>query len=280
MSAVAARVFRSVSSGTWFVSKTLNSILLNKELPRPTWAPARLPKSWQRAPMPTGVPRKTLSLCPDCNREAVEAVINGEMTVTEFRDRPGIIEADIVDEAGRILMRKACVKHGPFEDVLSNHPAFFRRMESLAFGKDFECADDGQVHNHGTNGIRRGRGTYLIVDLTNRCNMVCSPCYMDANATSFVHELDMDDVEAIFKRAVSLTRSDTQRAWVSTDFMSPQTAFASPRTITSRLTRGRQGSMVCTFNSTEQLREGTNIAESGITWKSNVARLKISPRQA
>ena len=203
MSAVATRVFRSVSSGTWFVSKALNSILPNTELPRPAWAPGRLLKSWQRAPMPTGVPRKTISLCPECNREAVEAVINGEMPVTEFRDRPGIIEADIVEEAGRILMRKACKKHGPFEDVLSNHPAFFRRMESLAFGRDFECTDDGQVHNHGANGIRRGRGTYLIVDLTNRCNMVCSPCYMDANATSFVHELDMEDVEAIFGRAVS-----------------------------------------------------------------------------
>jgi uncharacterized radical SAM superfamily Fe-S cluster-containing enzyme len=153
--------------------------------------------------MTTGVPRKTCSLCPHCNREAVEAVISGEMAVREFRDRPGIIDADIVEEAGRILMRKACAKHGPFEDLLSTHPAFFRRMESLAFGRDFECYDDRQVHNHGANGIRRGRGTYLIVDLTNRCNMVCSPCYMDANATSFVHELDMADVRTIFERAVS-----------------------------------------------------------------------------
>jgi uncharacterized radical SAM superfamily Fe-S cluster-containing enzyme len=203
MSAVATPVSRAVSNGAWLISKSLNSILPNKELPRPIWAPGRLPKSWQRAPMPTGVPRKTLSLCPDCNREAVEAVVNGEMTVAEFRDRPGIIEAEIVDEAGRILMRKACVKHGPFEDVLSNHPAFFRRMESLAFGRDFDCSDDGEVHNHGANGIRRGRGTYLIVDLTNRCNMVCSPCYMDANGTSFVHELDVKDVKAIFERAAS-----------------------------------------------------------------------------
>ncbi len=203
MSAVATRVFRSMSNGAWLISKSLNQILPNGELPRPTWAPVRLLKSWERAPMPTGIPRKTLSLCPECNREAAEAVISGEMPVTEFRDRPGIVEADIVEEAGRVLMRKACAKHGPFEDVLSNHPAFFRRMESLAFGRDFDCSDDERVHNHGANGIRRGRGTYLIVDLTNRCNMVCSPCYMDANAASFVHELDLADVQAIFERAVS-----------------------------------------------------------------------------
>ena len=55
--------------------------------------------------MTTGVPRRTLSLCPDCNREAVEGVIRGEASLADFRDRPGIIEAEILEEAGRILMR-------------------------------------------------------------------------------------------------------------------------------------------------------------------------------
>ncbi|MGC1448487.1 MAG: radical SAM protein [Candidatus Sulfotelmatobacter sp.] len=128
-------------------------------------------------------------------------MIRGDASLADFRERPGIIEAEILEEAGRILMRKACEKHGPFEDVLSNHPAFFKRMESLAFGKDLNCAGDEMVHNHGANSIRTGRGTYLIVDLTNRCNMFCSPCYMDANAASYVHELDMQDVTAVFERA-------------------------------------------------------------------------------
>ena len=203
MSAIAARVFHSALNGAWFVSTKLHAILRNRKSPRPSWAPGRLLKSWERMPMQTGVPRTTLSLCPDCNREAVEAVVSGETSIEEFRDTPGIIEANIVEEAGRILMRKACGKHGPFEDVLSNHPSFFRRMESLAFGRDFECIDDGRVHDHGVNAIKRGRGTYLIVDLTNRCNMFCSPCYMDANASCFVHELDMGAVKAIFERAVS-----------------------------------------------------------------------------
>jgi uncharacterized radical SAM superfamily Fe-S cluster-containing enzyme len=130
-------------------------------------------------------------------------VITGEASLADFRESPGIIEAEILEEAGRILMRKACQKHGPFEDVLSNHPAFFRRMESLGFGKDFDCAGDVLVHNHGANRIKTGRGTYLIVDLTNRCNMFCSPCYMDANAAGYVHELDMQDVTAVFERAKS-----------------------------------------------------------------------------
>jgi len=196
-------ILRTASSGAWLFSRNINAIFPKGKLPRPSWAPGRLLKTGERAQMMTGVPRKTLSLCPDCNREAADAVIHGEASIADFRDRPGIIEAEIVEEAGRILIRKACERHGPFEDVLSNHPAFFRRMERLAFGRDFKCIGDEEVHDHGANGIKRGRGTYLIVDLTNRCNMVCSPCYMDANATSFVHELGMQDVKAIFERAVS-----------------------------------------------------------------------------
>ena len=203
MSVQTANLFRSISNAAWSFGRNINSILPHGKLPQPSWAPGPLPRSWERVPMATGVPRRTLSLCPDCNREAVEGVIRGAASLADFRDRPGIIEAEILEEAGRILMRKACEKHGPFEDVLSNHPPFFKRMESLGFGKDFNCAGDEMVHNHGANSIRTGRGTYLIVDLTNRCNMFCSPCYMDANAAGYVHELDMQDVTAVFERARS-----------------------------------------------------------------------------
>ena len=203
MSAQPARVFRTASNAAWSFARSVNAILPNGQSPRPTWAPSPLLKSWERKQMAAGVPRKTLSLCPGCNREAADAVVNGQATIADFRDRPGIIEAQILEEAGRILMRKACESHGPFEDVLSDNPDFFRRMEGLAFGRDFRCVGDERVHNHGANSIKTGRGSYLIVDLTNRCNMVCSPCYMDANATSFVHELDMQDVRSLFERATS-----------------------------------------------------------------------------
>jgi uncharacterized radical SAM superfamily Fe-S cluster-containing enzyme len=203
MSAQRASFARSASNAAWSFARNVNAIFPNGQSARPSWAPSPLLKSWERIQMAAGVPRRTLSLCPDCNREAVDAVINGDAAIADFRDEPGIIEAEILEEAGRILMRKACEKHGPFEDVLSNHPDFFKRMESLGFGKDFNCAGDEMVHNHGASSIKTGRGTYLIVDLTNRCNMFCSPCYMDANAANYVHELDMQDVTALFERAMS-----------------------------------------------------------------------------
>ena len=195
--------FCTIANVGWKFLQRINSVLPKGVLPAPKWAPARLLKGAQRRAMELGVPRKTSSLCPDCNREAAEAVLSGENAIVDFRDRPGIIDSEILEEGGRILMRKVCDRHGPFEDLLSNHPGFFRRMERLAFGRDFECAHDHDVHNHGPNSISSGRGSYLIVDLTNRCNMMCSPCFMDANATSYVHELEMEDIKALFDNAVS-----------------------------------------------------------------------------
>jgi uncharacterized radical SAM superfamily Fe-S cluster-containing enzyme len=203
MSRVAARVFHAASNAAWLASKAINGVFPEGNLPSPSWAPAQLLKQRDRTPMTTGVPRRTLSLCPECNREAVEAVLNGESDVVDFRDDPGIVEAEILEEGGRILMRKSCERHGPYEDALSNHPDFFGRMERLAFGRDFECVDDCNVHGHGSNSISSGRGTFLIIDLTNRCNMMCSPCFMDANAASYVHELSTEDIKVIFRNALS-----------------------------------------------------------------------------
>lgn len=203
MSGITDRAFGAASNLAWLFSKGINHAFPEGNLPTPSWAPGPLLKRRERMPMATGIPRRTRSLCPECNQEAADGVVRGQAEVADFRDRPGIIDAEIVKECGRILMRKVCEKHGPFEDVLSNHPDFFEKMERFAFGADFECTHDENVHNHGPNSIRAGRGTYLIVDLTNRCNMVCSPCFMDANGVGYVHELDMEDIKALFKNAVS-----------------------------------------------------------------------------
>ena len=88
--------------------------------------------------------------------------------------------------------------------MLSTDPAFFRRMESLYAGRDFRCDDPEDVHHHGVTAIRSGRGAVLVVDLTNRCNVKCSPCFMDANHAPYVHELPIDEIRHILDRARSL----------------------------------------------------------------------------
>src|SRR5260370_2449286 len=100
-------------------------------------------------------------------------------------------------------MRKTCPKHGLFVDVMATDPAFLERIESFFFGSDFKAAEDSHVHKHGTSNIRFARASVLPFDLTNRCNMMCNPCFMDANQVGYVHEPTFEDTKAIVARAVS-----------------------------------------------------------------------------
>ena len=44
----------------------------------------------------------------------------------------------------------------------------------------------------------------LTIDLTNRCNMMCDPCFMDANQVGYVHELTLPEVKQLLDDAVSV----------------------------------------------------------------------------
>ena len=44
----------------------------------------------------------------------------------------------------------------------------------------------------------------LTIDLTNRCNMMCDPCFMDANQVGYVHELTLPEVEQLLDDAISI----------------------------------------------------------------------------
>ena len=171
---------------------------------QPKWAPRPLLKQKERSFPQLGFPRETDSLCPACVKEVRSQILSGEADWKLLVDgKPGEIRARIVEEGGRILMKKECPKHGHFEDVMSTDPAFFKRLEKLYPGRDFVIPKDG-LHNHGTSSIRYGRGAVLTIDLTNRCNMMCNPCFMDANQVGFVHELEWEDVKRLLDDAASV----------------------------------------------------------------------------
>jgi tetraether lipid synthase len=171
---------------------------------QPKWAPRPLLKQKERSFPQLGFPRETDSLCPGCVKEVRSQILSGEADWKLLVDgKPGEIRARIVEEGGRILMTKECPKHGHFEDVMSTDPAFFKRLEKLYPGRDFAIPKDG-LHNHGTSSIRYGRGAVLTIDLTNRCNMMCNPCFMDANQVGFVHELEWEDVKRLLDDAASV----------------------------------------------------------------------------
>ncbi|HEX7531254.1 MAG TPA: radical SAM protein [Pyrinomonadaceae bacterium] len=199
-----SKLVSTLSDVAWKAFQSVNQRLPEGDAIRPKWAPGPLLKSYERSAPPLGFPRETDSLCPRCVKEVRDAVISGETTLESLmNEHPGEIKAQIVEENGQVVMRKTCPKHGEFVDVMATDPAFLERIESLFFGRDFKAAEDSHVHKHGTSNIKFGRGAVLTVDLTNRCNMMCNPCFMDANQVGYVHEPTFDDTKAILDRAVS-----------------------------------------------------------------------------
>src|SRR5207253_11436576 len=101
------------------------------------------------------------------------------------------------------VIEQTSPQHGTSTAVLSISPAFLARIERLCPGRDYFALTD-KLHNHGTSSIKYGRGSVLTVDLTNRCNMMCDPCFMDANQVGYVHELSLDEVKQILDDAVTI----------------------------------------------------------------------------
>src|SRR5207302_10659949 len=181
----------------------------NKYKPNPSftpkWSDKPLLKSWQKTKPPLGWPRETDSLCPACVPEIRQQILDGKTPLEIlYTSKPGEIKAQVIERDGKILMVKDCPIHGHFEDVMAMDTAFFKHLEEVFPGRDIRAHSDEKLHNHGSSTIQHGRGSVLTVDLTNRCNMMCDPCFMDANQVGFVHELSWEDIKMVLDNAISI----------------------------------------------------------------------------
>lgn len=125
--------------------------------------------------------KKTKSLCPECLQ---------------------VIDARVVEEDGKALIKKTCPKHGKFEDIYWSDASMYKRAERFAHvGKGVQnprtkenrgCPlDCGICPNHKSHTVLG------IVDVTNRCNLRCPICFANAAAAGYIVEPTFDQVKAM-----------------------------------------------------------------------------------
>ena len=171
----------------------------------PKWSDKPLLKSWQKTKPNLGWPRETDSLCPKCVIEARERILSGEEDYHILIDeKVGEVKAKVIERDNQIWMVKECPIHGRIEDIMSIDANFMRWIESNFPGRDIRAHNDEDLHNHGSSTIKHGRGSVLTVDLTNRCNMMCDPCFMDANQVGFVHQLEWQEIKELLDNALRI----------------------------------------------------------------------------
>lgn len=198
------KVATVAAKAAWQVFDSLNQISPNPGF-TPKWSEKPLLKSYEKMKPKLGWPRTTDSLCPKCIPEVRQEIIDGKKDVSILvNQRPGEIKAQIIERDGKILMVKECPIHGKFEDVMAIDPAFFKHLEDVFPGRDIRAHNDNDLHKHGSSTITHGRGSVLTIDLTNRCNMMCDPCFMDANQVGFVHELSWEDIKTMLDNALKI----------------------------------------------------------------------------
>src|SRR6202021_2161369 len=200
----AERAVTVAAQGAWTIFEKLTSIKPTASF-TPKWSDKPLLKSYQKEKPPLGWPRTTDSLCPKCIPEIRQQIIDGKLPhEVLLNEKVGEIKAQIIERDGQILMVKDCPKHGHFEDLMSIDTAFFKHLEEGFPGRDMRAHNDEKLHNHGTSTVTHGRGSVLTIDLTNRCNMMCDPCFMDANQVGFVHELTWDEIKTMLDNAITI----------------------------------------------------------------------------
>jgi len=123
--------------------------------------------------------KKTKSLCPVCN---------------------AVIPADIVEEEGKIWLKRSCKEHGAFRNIYWADPAMYHRFDQYeAVGTGVENPQNivppdtcpsacGLCSNH------RSQTLLANIDLTNRCNLDCDFCFANARACGFIYEPGFDDI--------------------------------------------------------------------------------------
>src|ERR1017187_1329855 len=192
------------AKGAWVVFDRVNRIKQNPS-PTPKWSDKPLLKSYEKSKPPLGWPRSTDSLCPKCVPEIRQQILDGHLPhEVLMNEKVGEIKAQIVERDGKVLMVKDCPKHGHFEDVMSIDTEFSKHLEDVFPGRDIAAHNDEKLHHHGSSTVKHGRGSILTIDLTNRCNMMCDPCFMDANQVGFVHELQWEEIKQLLDNAITI----------------------------------------------------------------------------
>ena len=98
-----------------------------------------------------------------------------------LNEKVGEIKATILERDGKILMVKDC----PHPRPLRGRDGDGHRRSSSTSRRCSRAATSARTTTRSCTTtaappIKHGRGSVLTVDLTNRCNMMCDPCFMDA----------------------------------------------------------------------------------------------------
>ena len=128
----------------------------------------------------------TSSVCPACFKEGVISQI----------------DAQIVEEDGKVYIVKECDKHGQFKEIYFNDADLYHRW--MKYRIDGEPYPEVKTHVFDEPALYDTHMSQTVLTnllITNRCDLRCSYCFMNAGASGVVYEPSLDEIREMMKKA-------------------------------------------------------------------------------
>jgi len=129
---------------------------------------------------------KTKSVCPACYQEG--KIQN--------------IDAKIVEQKGKVWITKKCKKHGSFKEIYFGDADLYKKwMKYKVDGTDSPDVKTKLFDHPALYKQHKSQSVLTNLLITNRCNLRCSYCFMNAGASGTVYEPTLDQIRELLIQA-------------------------------------------------------------------------------
>jgi hypothetical protein len=112
------------------------------------------------------------------------------------------VDAKIVEEDGKVWIIKTCNKHGQFKDIYFSDATVYKKwMKYKVTGK---IAGDVKTHIFDYPSLyteHKSQSVLTNLLITNRCNLRCNYCFMNAGASGVVYDPTLDQIKKLMMQA-------------------------------------------------------------------------------
>ncbi|UCB58031.1 MAG: radical SAM protein [Thermoplasmatales archaeon] len=129
---------------------------------------------------------KTSSICPACYQDG---------TIKK-------IDASIVKESGKVFIKKKCDKHGDFKDIYFSDLAIYNKwIKYKITGVESPDVKIKVFDEPALYDMHKSQTVLTNLLITNRCDLRCSYCFMNAGASGRVYEPTMEQIRDMMIQA-------------------------------------------------------------------------------
>jgi len=129
---------------------------------------------------------KTKSVCPVCYQE-------GNIHK---------IDAKIIEEDGKVYIWKKCDKHGEFKDIYFSDSKLYKKwMKYKVTGAESPDVKTKVFDEPALYDVHKSQSVLTNLLVTNRCDLRCSYCFMNAGASGRVYEPTLEKLRELMIQA-------------------------------------------------------------------------------